>query len=75
MEQRRVPKHASATARETMARRKAVLLRSGVAVFWAVLVGLLMAAGAAFFDIPGSDGPWIGVLGGLGAAVFVLFFA
>jgi hypothetical protein len=46
-----------------------------VAGFWALLVGLLMAGGSAFFELPESNRPWIGLLGGLGAAVFVLFFA
>ncbi|HEV2549436.1 MAG TPA: hypothetical protein VGU20_19110 [Stellaceae bacterium] len=70
-----VSKQLSAVTSESKERWRSVLQRFFVAVFWAVLVGLLMAGGAFLFDIPGSNSPWIGVLGGLGAAVFVLFFA
>ena len=45
------------------------------ACVWAVVVGLLMAGGASLFDLPGSDVVLIGVLGGLGAAAYILFYA
>jgi hypothetical protein len=41
----------------------------------ALLVASLMAAGAHWADIPEWEIPAIAVLGGLGAAVYVLFFA
>lgn len=45
------------------------------AAAWALIVGLLMAGGAALIDVPASDVLLIGVLGGLGAAAYVLMFA
>jgi hypothetical protein len=40
-----------------------------------MLIGSLMAIGANLLGVPGSDIPLVAVLGGIGAAVFVLFFA
>jgi hypothetical protein len=41
----------------------------------ALIVGLLMADGAALIDVPASDVLLIGVLGGLGATAYILMFA
>jgi hypothetical protein len=46
-----------------------------VAAAWALIVGPLMAGGAALMDLPASDVLLISVLGGLGAAACVLVFA
>jgi hypothetical protein len=46
-----------------------------VAAAWALIVGPLMAGGAALLDVPASDTLLIGVLGGLGAAAYILMFA
>ena len=54
---------------------RALVLRTCVAVVWALLVGSLMAAGAYLLNIHESQIPAIAVLGGAGAAIFVLFFA
>lgn len=53
----------------------AALLKRGVAGLWAVIVGLLMAAGAALFDLPGANVVLVSVLGGLGAAAYILLYA
>ena len=50
-------------------------LRFVVASVWALIVGLLMAGGAAMLGEPASHVWLIGVLGGIGAAVYVLYFA
>jgi len=46
-----------------------------VASAWALIVGTLMAAGAALLDLPPPDFMLIGVLGGIGAAASVFMFA
>ena len=46
-----------------------------VSAIWAVTVCLLMAGGAALLDLSTSDMLLTSVLGGLGAAAYILFFA
>ena len=53
---------------------KRYLVERGIAaLFWAAVVGALMFAGASWLDM---DQPGIiAILAGMGAAVYVLFFA
>lgn len=46
-----------------------------IAIVWAVVVGALMAGAASLLDLPRADVVLISVLGGLGAAVFIVWFA
>ena len=52
-----------------------IVLRAISASIVSTVVGLVMAVGAYFADIAGWEITAIGVLGGMGAAVYVLFFA
>jgi cytosine/uracil/thiamine/allantoin permease len=45
------------------------------ALIWAVVIGVPMAGGAMLIGLSWSDALEVGVLGGLGAAVFVLLYA
>lgn len=45
------------------------------AVIWAVIVGSLMMGGAAVMGFPAQGPVMVGVLGGVGAAIYILFFA
>ncbi len=49
-------------------------IRSGAAI-WALIVGSLMTGGAAIMGLPARDVVMVGALGGIGAAIFILFFA
>lgn len=69
--------HRAAAGRVTEQRSrhtKALVLRICVAVVWALLVGLLMAVGANLLDMQEWLIPAVAVLGGAGAAIYVLFF-
>jgi hypothetical protein len=48
-------------------------IRVVVAFLWAAVIGSLMYGIASAFDVPEPE--LFGVLGGAGAAVYVLFFA
>jgi len=50
-------------------------LKVVVASVWALIVGALMAGGAALLGQSAVDALLIGGLGGMGAAVFVFVFA
>lgn len=50
-------------------------LKAVVALVWALIVGGLMAGGAAMLGESSDDVVLIGVLGGMGAAVFIFVFA
>jgi len=50
-------------------------IKTIVAIVWAVVVGSLMAGAASLLDLPSADVVLIGVLGGLGAAIFIVWFA
>jgi hypothetical protein len=51
-----------------------LVVETSVAAVVALLVAFLMAAGAYWTRIPEWEIPAVAVLGGLGAAVYVLFF-
>jgi hypothetical protein len=65
----------SRVAHCTSNQTRTLVVQTSVATFMALLVASLMAAGAHWADIPEWEIPAIAVLGGLGAAVYVLFFA
>lgn len=49
--------------------------KATVAWIWAVVIGVLMGGAAALIGFSWSEALLIGALGGLGAAIFILFFA
>lgn len=51
------------------------LLTWGIAGVWALIVGLLMAGGAALIDLPGAEVVLVSVLGGFGAAAYIILYA
>ena len=53
----------------------AARLKWVVAGAWAVMVGLPMAGGATLLDLSASDVLLIAVLGGVGAAAYILLYA
>jgi hypothetical protein len=50
-------------------------LRSLVASIWAVIIGSIIAGGAALIGLPFADVALMGVLGGLGAAAAIFLLA
>jgi hypothetical protein len=52
-----------------------MMSKATVALIWAVVIGIPMAGGAMLIGLSWSDSLEVGVLGGLGAAVFILLFA
>ncbi len=70
---RRAP--TSQVAHKTSGHTRPLVVQSSVAAFVALLVAFLMAVGAYWTNIPEWQIPAVAVLGGLGAAVYVLFFA
>jgi nitroreductase len=50
------------------------LLKWAVAAIWALIVGLLMAGGGALLGLAGSDLAPVSVLGGLGAAAYIVLY-
>lgn len=73
--QRARPIPRSRVAYSTSNQTRSLVVQTLVAAFMALLVASLMAAGAHWTDIPEWEIPAVAVLGGLGAAVYVLFFA
>jgi hypothetical protein len=65
----------SEAARSVNKQTRSLAVQTSVAAVVALLVAFLMAAGARLTDIPEWEIPAVAVLGGLGAAVYVLFFA
>jgi hypothetical protein len=74
MSQRDPSKESAATEPVQRHAQQSAATKYVVAAVWALAVGLLMAGGAALLDERASDVLLIGVLGGLGAAVYVLGF-
>ncbi len=56
-----------------VSRGRAAMVRLSVGVVWAAIVGGLMYAGASLFALPQEQLPWIAVLGGAGAVIYVFF--
>jgi hypothetical protein len=52
-----------------------MMSKATVALIWAVVIGIPMAGGAMLIGLSWSDALEVGLLGGLGAAVFSLLFA
>jgi hypothetical protein len=50
------------------------LLKWAVAAIWALIVGLLMAGGGVLLGLAGSDLALVSVLGGLGAAAYIVLY-
>lgn len=57
-----------------VSRGRTTVVRLCVGAVWAAIVGGLMYAGASLFALPQEQLPWIAVLGGAGAAIYVFFF-
>jgi len=50
-------------------------MRIPVAIFWAAVIGSAMTALALFgLSYPAQESTAIGILGGMGAAIYILYF-
>ncbi len=52
-----------------------IVMRILVAIFWAAVIGSAMTALALFgLSYPAQESTAIGILGGMGAAIYILYF-
>jgi|ThiBio_1000_plan_1041568.scaffolds.fasta_scaffold15467_2 hypothetical protein len=55
--------------------QRRIVMRIPVAIFWAAVIGSAMTALALFgLSYPARESTAIGILGGMGAAIYILYF-